>query len=90
VLLFDLDEFEELCKNSSALSMLYVETLKSTLLSVTRRLESMILHSPEERYENLLKTSPLFFKKAFNKHIANYLGITNVSLSRIIKRSKNR
>jgi len=41
---------------------------------------------PEKRYEQLIETHPQFFQKAYNKHIANYLGITSVSLSRIIKR----
>ena len=49
----------------------------------------MIDKSPEERYEELLQQSPQFFQTAFNKHIANYLGITAVSLSRIIRRKSN-
>ena len=46
----------------------------------------LIDKSPEERYDALLQQSPQFFQTAFNKHIANYLGITPVSLSRIIRR----
>lgn len=65
---------------------IYIKSLQENVLTLISRVESLIDLSPAERYEALLQQSPQFFQTAFNKHIANYLGITPVSLSRIIKR----
>lgn len=53
----------------------YVDTIN--------RLESLQFNSAEERYLFLLKKSPQIVKEIPLKHIASYLGITQVSLSRI-------
>ncbi|MEQ8551737.1 MAG: Crp/Fnr family transcriptional regulator [Cyclobacteriaceae bacterium] len=53
----------------------YVETLN--------RMESIQFHSAEERYQDLLNKTPDLLKRISLKHIASYLGITPVSLSRI-------
>lgn len=90
ILLFDLDDFEALCNRLPVLYNMYLWALKSAIVIVTGRVEAMIEKTPEERYQQLLSNYPIFFQKAFNKHIANFLGITPVSLSRIIKRMKNR
>ncbi|HHG86458.1 MAG TPA: Crp/Fnr family transcriptional regulator [Bacteroidetes bacterium] len=47
------------------------------------RMESIQFHSAKERYENLLKSSPKTIQRIPLKLIASYLGITQVSLSRI-------
>ncbi len=57
----------------------YVETVK--------RIESIQFHTAEERYEALLR-KPNLLQKIPLKHIASYLGITQVSLSRIRASSK--
>ena len=64
----------------------YMEIIQTLVF----RVEILIDKVPEERYEELLDRSPQFFQQAYNKHIANYLGITPVSLSRIIRRKLNR
>ncbi len=53
----------------------YIETVS--------RLESIQFHSAEERYQNLVLKSSKIVQRALLKHIASYLGITQVSLSRI-------
>ncbi len=53
----------------------YVDTIN--------RLESLQFHTAEERYQSLIKKSPEVVKQIPLKHIASYLGITQVSLSRI-------
>lgn len=45
--------------------------------------------SPEERYRKLLKERPELFQRVQLYHIASYLGITPVSLSRMRKRIGN-
>jgi len=64
----------------------YISSLQEVVSTLIFRVESLIDKMPEKRYEQLIETHPQFFQKAYNKHIANYLGITSVSLSRIIKR----
>jgi CRP-like cAMP-binding protein len=53
----------------------YVETIN--------RMESIQFHTAEERYNALLKEAPNIIRRIPLKHIASYLGITQVSLSRI-------
>lgn len=53
----------------------YIETIK--------RLESLQFQSAQERYEDLLENSPQVVRQLPLKHVASYLGITQVSLSRI-------
>lgn len=51
-----------------------------------QRVESFVFLSPEERYQKYIKDYPNIVNRAPDKHIANVLGITPVSLSRIRKR----
>ena len=50
------------------------------------RVASFVLQSPEERYLTLFRQRPELFQRISQQYIANYLGITPVSLSRIRKR----
>jgi CRP-like cAMP-binding protein len=50
------------------------------------RLNSFIIQSPEERYLDLLSSRPDIIQRIPQHHIANFLGITPVSLSRIRRR----
>lgn len=55
-----------------------------------QRIQSFVLLSPEKRYELFVKENPSINTRVPDKYIANILGITPVSLSRIRKRlSKN-
>ena len=53
------------------------------------RTNSFVVHTPEERYLQLLETGKEILQKVPQHYIANYLGITAVSLSRIRKRITN-
>jgi CRP-like cAMP-binding protein len=89
LLVFKYDELGALGKKHPNLIRVNFEALQENILTLISRVESLINLTPEDRYEALLERSPQFFQTAFNKHIANYLGITAVSLSRIIKRRSN-
>lgn len=56
------------------------------LRQAQQRIESFVLHSPEERYLLYLKEFPNIINRVPDKYIAHVLGITPVSLSRIRKR----
>lgn len=50
------------------------------------RVMTFLSKTPEERYLQLLEIQPAFIQKIPQHYLANYLGITPVSLSRIRKR----
>jgi len=52
-------------------------------VDTVNRIESLQFHSAEERYRQLLLEAPDLLRRVPLKHIASYLGITQVSLSRI-------
>ena len=89
LLIYDFQEFKNLAVQYPNLTQLYIAGLQENVQTLIGRVESLIDQTPEERYDALLERSPQFFQTAFNKHIANYLGITAVSLSRIIRRKNN-
>jgi CRP-like cAMP-binding protein len=82
------DKFQELVETKLPFARLYVEALKETVLTLIGRIEMLATKTPEERYEDLILNHSSFFQNTSRKHIANYLGITPNSLSRIIKRRK--
>ncbi|MFK7801411.1 MAG: Crp/Fnr family transcriptional regulator [Anaerolineae bacterium] len=53
-----------------------------------QREHDFLLLPAAERYENLLKAYPAFIDRIPDYHLASFLGITNVSLSRL-KKSQN-
>lgn len=89
LLVFNFEELKSLGRKHPNLIQVNFEALQENIMTLISRVESLISLTPEERYEALLERSPQFFQTAFNKHIANYLGITAVSFSRIVKRRRN-
>ncbi len=60
--------------------------LRKELNRAFEQIDAFILLSPEERYVKFIQTNPDIVNRVPNKYIANVLGITPVSLSRIRKR----
>ena len=81
--IFSYNDFNELCKKSPALEHLFRIMVESTFLRFYNRTVSFILHSPKERYEQLLVTKPQILQCAAQYHIASYLGISPQHLSRL-------
>lgn len=77
VALFELyDQFPEI-------ERLFRKIFEAAYVETVNRIESIQFHSAKERYEALLLDSPDILQRVPLKHIASYLGITQVSLSRI-------
>ena len=51
-----------------------------------KQISMFVITNPEERYEHLFEHYPQIIKRAAQKDIASFLGITPVSLSRLKKR----
>ena len=83
-----ISRFIELSNTHLGICRLYNEMLRENLQTVFFRVELLAGMSPEDRYERLIEERPELFQKSYHKYVANYLGITPNSLSRIIKRKK--
>jgi CRP-like cAMP-binding protein len=62
---------------------LFRKIFEAAYVDTVNRVESIQFHSAEERYKALLNETPNVLQRVPLKHIASYLGITQVSLSRI-------
>lgn len=62
---------------------LFRKIVERSYVDTINRLESLQFHSADERYKSLIEKSPSLVRELPLKHIASYLGITQVSLSRI-------
>lgn len=88
-----LEDAEIVAINSTQLFKLYdkfpeIERLfrlifESAYVDTVNRIEGLQFHTAEERYNSLLKDAPDVLKRVPLKYVASYLGITQVSLSRI-------
>jgi CRP-like cAMP-binding protein len=66
-----------------SLERLFRKVFENGYVKTVNRLESIQFHTAEERYRQLMEEQPDILQRAPLKHIASYLGITQVSLSRI-------
>ncbi len=81
------DSFQKLlAKNPRLIELNSIYLAKIIINQAFQRLESFVLLSPEERYIKYMEDYPGVMNRAPDKYIANVLGITPVSLSRIKNR----
>jgi len=84
--LFQKDRLEELAFQHKGIFRFYIESLKVTIDTLRIRTEQLCSDSPSDRYEDFLKDRSFVTQNANRKHIANFLGITPNSLSRLSAR----
>ncbi|MDF2157862.1 Crp/Fnr family transcriptional regulator [Algoriphagus sp. CAU 1675] len=65
------------------LERLFRKITEMAYVDTVNRIETIQFHTAEERYLQLIRENPDLIKRIPLKHIASYLGITQVSLSRI-------
>ena len=82
----DFDMVEKLSENNISLIKTRLGLAQKMLLEALKRVESFVLDKPEERYQKLIREKPEIIKRVADKHIASFIGVTPVSLSRIRKR----
>jgi len=88
-----LEDAEIIAINANRLFKLYdtfpeIERLlrkifEAAYVDTVNRIEGMQFHTAEERYSALLNQAPNVLRRVPLKYVASYLGITQVSLSRI-------
>ncbi len=59
--------------------------LQDLIIQQIEREKDLLIQSPKERYERVLKRSPQLFQQLPHKYIANYLRMTPETLSRLKK-----
>lgn len=83
VIYFSYAAFDKLCEQHHDLERAARKMAIIGILQGQQRIESIRFLSAKERYEELEKLYPGITNRAPLKHIASYLGITQVSISRI-------
>jgi CRP-like cAMP-binding protein len=82
----DFDIVEKLSENNISLIKTRLGFAEKMFLDALKRVESFVMDKPEERYQKLIIQKPEIIKRVADKHIASFIGVTPVSLSRIRKR----
>lgn len=76
-------KFENLCAKHHALETFYRKFLTMAHLNMMSRIKEMLEEDAKKRYENFLKHYPALVQRISLGDLSKYLGITQVSLSRI-------
>lgn len=76
-------DLQQLYTNDVSLANWGRKFAEQELVRTEKRFMSSITHNASERYAALLLEKPSIIQRVALKHIASYLGITQVSLSRI-------
>ena len=84
---FSFTKMNELLNSSMAWQKFGRLIAEYTMIGLEERMVSLLLQSPEERYVELLNSNKIKIIERIPQHyIANYLGVTPVSMSRIRNR----
>lgn len=78
-------DFMAFAQKSSENLWIYTKILEKLLVDQLEREQDLLLSSPRERYQRILKRNPQLFQQIPHRHIAVYLGMTEETLSRLKK-----
>ena len=73
----------ELYNTFPEIERLFRKIFEAGYVDTMHRIEGIQFHTAEERYSAIIKEQPTLLQRVPLKHIASYLGITQVTLSRI-------
>jgi CRP-like cAMP-binding protein len=86
MLVFDYRDIERLAVDNPRVERMRNRFIQDFLVKVLQRLETFLICTPEERYLWLMEEEPSLMQRVQQKHLASFLGITPVSLSRLRSR----
>ena len=78
-------KFVAFINESEINKQIWTKILEDLILQQIEREKDILINSPKQRYERVLKRSPKLFQEIPNKHIANYLRMSPETLSRLKK-----
>lgn len=90
MLVFEYSAIERLSEKYPGIAQLQQAFIQDFLVKVLRRLETFLVNTPEERYQWLMDQEPTLLQRVQQRHLASFLGITPVSLSRLRARMSKR
>lgn len=79
-------DLQDVYKNTKIGNLIGRLSTERLYIIKSKREQSLLIHSPEERYLNLFKERPNLIQKIPLKFIASYIGVTPQALSRIRNR----
>jgi CRP-like cAMP-binding protein len=83
IVAIDANKLFTLYDSHPQLERLFRKVFEASHVDTVNRIENIQFHTAEERYNGLLQDAPDIIQRIPLKYIASYLGITQVSLSRI-------
>ena len=83
IVAIDANKLFKLYDSYPEVERLFRKIFEASHVETVNRIEGIQFHSAEERYKALLEEAPTIIQRVPLKYIASYLGITQVSLSRI-------
>jgi len=85
---FNISELERIGYGNPEIMNFYLNFLKEIILTLSYRLNTFVTMTAEERYLDLINWNPILLEKAFDKHLASFLGITPLTIHRIKKKQR--
>ncbi len=86
---FDISELEALGYKNPKILNFYLNFLKEIILTLSYRLNTFVTMTPEERYLDLISWNPILIESTYDKHLASFLGVTALTVSRIKKKLRH-
>jgi len=83
LLYLDTRKLDKLARNRAVLLRFKISMMEKGLMDVVNRVKFLTDFTPEERFLNLRDNHPQLIQRVSQIHLASYIGITPVSLSRI-------
>lgn len=83
IVAIDANQLFQLYDRFPEIERLFRKIFEAAHVETVNRIEALQFHTAEERYKALLNEEPNIIRRVPLKYIASYLGITQVSLSRI-------
>ncbi len=84
ILCIDYSRLLEKAAQNALFFKFHQRAINTILKGFTERIKLMIIEDAKKRYQHLCDNRPTVIENAQNKHIADFLGITPNSLSRIL------
>lgn len=81
-------EFEELCQQHHPLERFYRKIMTRASLNMMERIKEILEEDATKRYSNFVEQHPTLLRRISLGDLSKYLGITQVSLSRIRARKQ--
>ncbi|PJJ66356.1 Crp/Fnr family transcriptional regulator [Chryseobacterium geocarposphaerae] len=78
-------DFYQFIHSSDEHLKLWILVLEDLVMQQLEREKDLLINSPQERFERVLKRSPQLFQEIPQKYIANYLRMSPETLSRLKK-----